>query len=250
VRIQPCGDSALAVELGDLIDETINARVMTLDRAINRMGYPVLETVPTYRSLVVHYDALAIDYSELAAQVAVLAENLPDERHVGRRWEIPVVYGGRFGVDLASVAQLHSLSPGEVIRRHSAPVYRVFMIGFMPGFAYLGGLDPTLATPRLETPRKATPAGSISIGGAQAAAASIAAPSGWHLLGRTPVRLFMPDRNPVCILAPGDSVVFKPIDEDAWPSLALAAHQGAVVAREFETACASDVALSPTAKQQ
>lgn len=240
--IKPSGDSALTVELGESIDEEINARVMALDRAINRMGHPVVETVPTYRSLVVHYDALSIGFADIRRQIALLGAGLGHESQEGRMWEIPVVYGGQFGADLGSVADYHKLSPDELIRRHSTPVYRVFMIGFMPGFAYLGGLDPALTTPRLETPRKVTPVGSISIGGAQAAVASIPAPSGWHLLGRTPVRLFMPDRNPVCILAPGDRVVFRPIEEDAWSHLASAASQGKLIAREIEATMAIDQA--------
>jgi KipI family sensor histidine kinase inhibitor len=122
------------------------------------------------------------------------------------------------------------LTPAELVRRHAAPIYRVYMSGFMPGFAYLGGLDPSIATPRRENPRTWTPAGAISIGGVQALVASIEAPSGWHLLGRTPVRNFMIERDPVFIIAPGDQVVFMPIPAERWQALDRAAASGELVA--------------------
>ena len=124
------------------------------------------------------------------------AATCPRSPREGRLWRIPVVYGGEFGIDLESVAAHHGITTGELIRRHSAPAYRVYMMGFLPGFAYLGGLDPSLAISRRENPRLKTPAGTISIGGIQALVASLEAPSGWHLLGRTPVRNFMAERDP------------------------------------------------------
>ena len=117
-----------------------------------------------------------------------------------------------------------------MIRKHSAPAYRVYMMGFLPGFAYLGGLDPSLAISRRENPRLKTPAGTISIGGIQALVASLEAPSGWHLLGRTPVRNFMAKRDPVFILDAGDRVKFEPIPASEWPRLDAAAAEGALVA--------------------
>ncbi|HEX2727045.1 MAG TPA: carboxyltransferase domain-containing protein, partial [Beijerinckiaceae bacterium] len=122
------------------------------------------------------------------------------------------------------------LTPAQLIARHAAPVYRVYMTGFLPGFAYLGGLDPSIATPRRENPRSWTPEGTISIGGVQALVASIAAPSGWHLLGRTPMRNFMLDRDPVFILSPGDRVKFEPIAAGRWQALDAAAAAGEIVA--------------------
>jgi KipI family sensor histidine kinase inhibitor len=229
-RILPCGDSAVTVEFGRDVDPVVNARVLAFDARI-REGVPgVVETIPTYRSLLVHYDPVPVDFQVLAEALLALARDLPEAVSAGRVWRIPVVYGGEFGRDLEDTAALHGITTAELIQRHSAPVYRVYMSGFLPGFAYLGGLDPAIATPRLETPRSRTPAGSISIGGVQALIASIEAPSGWRLLGRTPVRNFMLGRDPVFILEAGDGVVFDPISPSRWASLDRAAEAGELVA--------------------
>lgn len=231
-RILPCGDAALAVEFGDTVDPRLNAKVLALDaRAKGLAG--VVETVPTYRSLLVHYDPTVTDFAEISTALLGLTHDLPDEPADGRLWRIPVVYGGEFGIDLEDVAARHGLTPAEVIERHAAPVYRVYMIGFLPGFAYLGGLDPSIATSRRETPRLKTPAGTISIGGVQALVASIEAPSGWHLLGRTPVRSFMPGRDPVFLLEAGDRVRFEPVPERRWAALDEAASRGEPVAERL-----------------
>jgi 5-oxoprolinase (ATP-hydrolysing) subunit B len=229
-RILPCGDSALTVEFENTIDARINEQVLALDCAVSAMGSPILETVPTYRSLFVQYDATSVNFAGLSERIIDLCRTSNGIELRGRLWQIPVVYGGQFGVDLEAVAGKLNLAAAEVIERHSRPTYLVYMIGFVPGFAYLGGLDASLALPRRLNPRATTPAGSISIGGGQASVASIAAPSGWHLIGRTPVRQFMTGRSPVTILAPGDRVRFLPIDAGEWPSLASAAHRGELIA--------------------
>lgn len=230
VRILPCGDAALAVEFGNTIDPRLNARVLALDSRVNGGVVGIVETVPTYRSLLVHYDPVTTDFETLSSTMQRLTQDLPDEPSEGRVWRIPVVYGGEFGIDLEDVAERHGLTPSQVIDRHSAPIYRVYMIGFVPGYAYLGGLDPVLATPRRETPRLTTPAGTISIGGIQAVVASIEAPSGWHLLGRTPVRSYMLDRDPVFLIEAGDRVKFDPIEPSRWDELDRAAAAGEAVA--------------------
>lgn len=217
------------MEFGTAIDPALNARVLALDaRAATLPG--VVETVPTYRSLLVHYDPLQTDFETLSASLVVLSRNLPQTSSKGRLWRVPVVYGGAFGIDLEEVAARHGLTPAEVVERHAAPLYQVYMIGFLPGFAYLGGLDPALATSRRDTPRLETPAGTISIGGVQALVASIPAPSGWHLLGRTPVRTFMPGRDPVFLLEAGDRVRLEPIPAERWAPLDRAASAGEPVA--------------------
>ena len=226
LRILACGDSALTVEFGDTIDPTLNARVLALDARVGEGVAGVVETVPTYRSLLVHYDPVATDFESLSAALAILARDLSDALPTGRLWRVPVVYGGAFGIDLAETAERHDLTPADLIERHAAPVYRVYMIGFLPGFAYLGGLDPAIATPRRETPRLKTPPGTISIGGVQALIASIEAPSGWHLLGRTPMRNFMPGREPVFLLRPGDQITFEPTAAARWDGLDAAAAAG------------------------
>jgi KipI family sensor histidine kinase inhibitor len=229
-RILPCGDTALAVEFGSDIDPRINARVLALDECAKNGVPGIVETVPTYRSLLVHYDPVAVDYDTLSRSLLDLSRGLSDEPREGRLWRIPVVYGGPFGIDLDEVAARHGLTPAQLIEKHAAPIYRVYMIGFVPGYAYLGGLDPTIATPRREVPRARVPAGTISIGGIQAVVASIEAPSGWHLLGRTPVRSFMPDRDPIFLIEAGDRVQFEPIDASRWDALDRAAAAGEPVA--------------------
>jgi KipI family sensor histidine kinase inhibitor len=229
-RILPCGDAALSVEFGSEIDPRLNARVLELDARLQGSSDGIVETVPTYRSLLVHYDPTVTDFESLKAAVLEASRDLSDELRQGRLWEVPVVYGGAFGIDLDEVAAVHALTPAQLIEKHAAPVYRVYMLGFVPGFAYLGGLDPTIATPRRETPRSRTPAGTISIGGIQALIASIEAPSGWHLLGRTPVRSFMPRRDPVFLFEAGDRVRFRPIDAARWDELDGAAAAGEIVA--------------------
>jgi 5-oxoprolinase (ATP-hydrolysing) subunit B len=228
-RILPCGDAALTVEFGREIDPAVNARVLALDVRVGGLA-GVLESVPTYRSLLVHYDPEAIEFHALASALLDLAADLPETAREGCLWRIPVVYGGEFGIDLEETARRHRLTPADLVQRHAAPVYRVYMSGFLPGFAYLGGLDPSIATPRRESPRAKTPAGTISMGGVQALVASIEAPSGWHLLGRTPVRNFMLDRDPVFILEPGDRVVFEPVAPERWEALDRAAEAGDLVA--------------------
>lgn len=230
-RILPSGDAALVVEFGDRVDEAINGRVLSLDRAVAEAAVPgVTETVPTYRSLLVHYDPLVIGYAELGTRMLSLAQAATAEVSVRRRWRVPVVYGGEFGIDLEAVAARHGVSPDEIIRRHTAGHYYVAMLGFMPGFAYLAGLDPQLATPRRDDPRTMTPSGTISIGGVQAGIQCLAGPSGWHLLGRTPARTYHPRREPVFLVEPGDAVTFYAIDAREWDALDRAAEAGEPIA--------------------
>jgi len=230
-RILPCGDTAVSVEFGDVIDPDLNGRVLALD-AILRRAPPagIVATVPTYRSLLVHFDPLATDYDGLTSFLRDQARTLAPLASTGRRWRVPVVYGGPHGEDLEDLASLHGLTPNEAVHRHAGAVYRVYMIGFLPGFVYLGGLDPALATPRRAQPRARIPAGSIAIGGAQTAIGSIEGPSGWHLLGRTPVRSYDPSRTPAFLFAAGDEIVFEPVDPTGWAALDQAAAAGDPVA--------------------
>lgn len=228
-RILPSGDTGLTVEFGEVIDPGLNALVLELDRAAATVP-GVVETIPTYRSLLVRYDPGIVGYDDLGARLLELARGLKGEDATGTIWEIPVCYGGEYGIDLVATADTHGITPDELVRRHLAPTYRVYMIGFLPGFAYLGGLDQSIATSRRVSPRLHTPAGTISIGGIQALVASLAAPSGWHLLGRTPVRNFMPSRNPAVIIQPGDSVRFRRIDEADFIRLDREAEAGQLVA--------------------
>jgi KipI family sensor histidine kinase inhibitor len=226
LRVLLAGDTALTLELGDVIDPKINARVLALDRALAETGLPgIVETVPTYRSLQVHYDPERLAASDLIAAARRLAHTLGERPPPGRSWRVPVAYGGEHGIDLEAVAARTGLSAEQVVARHLAGDYRVYMIGFAPGFAYLGGLDPVLHLPRRETPRLKTPAGTISIGGIQAAVASIEAPSGWHLLGRTPARAFDPARDEPFLFAVGDRIRFERISADDFATLSRRAEQ-------------------------
>lgn len=228
-RILPSGDAALVVEFGDTVDPGLNAAVLALDDAL--AGQPgIVETVPTYRSLLVHYDPLATSFVQVSDRVHASLASARLKAASYRTWRIPVAYGGEYGIDLEATAATHAISPDELVRRHAAPTYQVYMLGFLPGFAYLGGLDPSIAIPRRTDPRLKTPPGTISIGGVQALVASIEAPSGWHLLGRTPARNFMASRDPVVLLAPGDRVRFAPIDARDFAELDAAAAAGEPVA--------------------
>ncbi|MBM3546204.1 MAG: 5-oxoprolinase subunit PxpB [Alphaproteobacteria bacterium] len=221
LRLLAAGDTALTAELGDTVDPRINARVLSLDRALAAEALPgIVETVPTYRSLQIHFDPDRLDVEALGRTLEALAAKLDDEPPPGRTWRVPVAYGGEHGIDLEATAARIGVSTEEVIAIHLAGDYRVYMIGFQPGFAYLGGLDSRLHLPRREVPRLKTPAGTISVGGIQAAVASIEAPSGWHLLGRTPVRAFDPVRAEPLLFGVGDRIRFERISADDYVSLA------------------------------
>ena len=231
-RLLRCGDTAISVEFGDSIDPAINARVLALDAALAAEPFPgLIETVPTYRSLLVQFDPLQADIETLSRRILELSETPPTSDRKPRRWHVPIVYGGDFGMDLEDLAARHAMTAEALVARHCAATYVVAMIGFMPGFAYLGGLDAGLATPRRLEPRPLVPAQSVSIGGGQSAISTVAGPSGWHMLGRTPVRGFMPGRDPVFIFAPGDEIRFERVSADAWPGLDALAETGALIAR-------------------
>lgn len=233
-RLLPCGDAALAVEFGDVVDAGLNARVLALDAALAAEPIPgVVETTPTYRSLLLHLDPLTVDRAALEGRIAGLCASLRPAAATPRRWRVPVVYGADHGVDLDDLAARHAMTPARLIDCHAGAVYRVYMIGFMPGFAYLGGLDPRLATPRRAEPRLVTPAQSVSIGGAQTAIATVACPSGWHLIGRTPARGFMPGRDPAFLYEAGDEIVFEPVDASRWEAMDRAAAAGEHVAERL-----------------
>ena len=234
-RLTASGDSALVVEFGDTIDPALNDRVLTLDAALARAAIAgVVETVPTYRSLLVHYDPTVIDFAALGKLVMGMATHETGAPPRRRRWRVPVVYGGAFGIDLEAVAERHGMTPDEVIARHAGGDYRVYMLGFTPGYTYLGGLDPKIATPRRPDPRPETPTGTIGIGGSQTGIQCLVAPSGWHLLGRTPMRTYHPHRNPVFLIEPGDTVTFVPIPASAWEGLDRAAEAGEPVAEAVD----------------
>lgn len=226
----PSGDSALVLQFSDRIDAEVNARVIALAAAVETAGMAgVIEVVPSYRSLLVRYDPEIVRGRALEERLAELSTDVDGAGWQGRAWTIPVVYGGEVGQDLEEIAALKKLSPREVIALHVANEYRVFMIGFAPGLAYLGGLPPILHTPRLQIPRQNIPAGAIGIGGQQGSVNSVAGPSGWRFIGWTPVRLFDPSREVPFLLRAGDRVRFAPIDSETGAQLARRAAAGDTV---------------------
>ena len=229
--IRYLGDTALSVEFGDRIDPALVARVHAFDAALNRLGLSgVIETVPSYRATTLFLDPLTADLRAIEATVLRLATSHGEARLAGRLWVVPVAYGQDFGADLEVVAAHAGMTPGDLIKAHAAPEYLVAMVGFLPGFSYLSGLDPRLSMPRRSEPRAKIPASSISIGGQQTAIGSLEGPSGWHVIGQTPARPFHLGRTPEFLFEPGDRIRFRPISSREWSRLDQEATRGALVA--------------------
>ncbi len=212
----------MSVQLGSEISDEINDRVYALADLLGESSLPWLrELVPTYRSLLVYYDAFEVDYDEIKSELTELMDRHESSISAASDrprfvYELPTAYGGEHGPDLESVADNAGLSVEEVIRIHSGIDYRVYMIGFSPGFPYLGGMDPRIATPRLATPRTRVAAGSVGIAESQTGVYPSASPGGWQLIGRTPVKLFDHTKHPPSVLQPGHYVRFVPIDTERF----------------------------------
>ena len=210
------GDRAMVVEIGDSISPETNRRVHGLVRALEDRGLPeIVDLVPTYRSLLVLYDPLLSSFDGLRETVASLdSEAAGAGKEKPNVVEVPTVYGGEHGPDLDFVAEHNGLSPEEVVEIHSGADYPVYMLGFTPGFPYLGGMSERLHTPRLATPRTVTPGGSVGIAEAQTGVYPVQSPGGWRIIGRTPLALFDPEREPPSLLDAGDIVRFAPVPDD------------------------------------
>jgi inhibitor of KinA len=230
MRFAPLGDHAIMITVGSSIDEVTNGRVRALSAALHA-NPPAgsVDQVPAFASLVLHYDPALVSgdqgiapYDRMVQQLETLfavapTPNLGDARLV----EIPVCYGGAFGPDIEDVAKRHELEAEDVIRIHTAGDYLVYMVGFMPGFAYLGGLSERIATPRRGSPRTAVPAGTVGIGGDQTGVYPLVSPGGWNLIGKTPLRIFDIQRSEPTLLAAGDRVRFRQIslsEFSDWPT--------------------------------
>src|SRR4051812_1126360 len=203
-RLLPSGDRAITVEFARDIDDDANARVLALDRALTQMPVAgITETVPTYRSLLVHYDPIAVDFDALSTRLRALAALPAPAAASAKRWRIPVTYGGEHGIDLEDVAKALKMTPDDVVARHIAGTYRVAMIGFTPGWSYLSGLDTSLQMSRRQDPRLLTPPGTISIGGGQTGGQGLAGPGGGHRPGGPRGGAHQLAPAPVFLLGPG-----------------------------------------------
>jgi KipI family sensor histidine kinase inhibitor len=222
------GDRSLVIEFGDSIEEQINAKIRSLTLAIEReVIVGIIETIPTYRSLMIIYEPMLIELDELIDKVKSIETKmdemkLPDAKII----EIPTIYGGEYGPDLEFVAEHNKISLEEVIKLHTSRSYLIHMIGFTPGFPYLGGMNDIIATPRLQNPRTKIPVGSVGIAGNQTGIYPIESPGGWQLIGRTPVKLYDPYRKEPVLLNAGDYIRFVQIDENEYKQIEELERQG------------------------
>ena len=226
------GDSALLIEFGEAISLELNRKVVALDEAILKAEVEeVEELVPTYRSLLIRYNPLRTSYEQLVFRIREIEEKLTESTTEveGRKVTVPVVYGGEYGPDLNYVARYHGLTEEQVVKLHSEREYRVYMIGFVAGFPYLGEVPDEISTPRLETPRLKVPTGSVGIAEKQTGAYPREAPGGWQIIGRTPLNLFNPLRQPPALLEPGATVKFKPISEEEFKTIKESVLKGATM---------------------
>jgi inhibitor of KinA len=217
-RIVPAGESVFVVEFEERIDPVVNARAIACANAIQAAAIPgVRDVVPTYRSVAVYFDPLRTDSDQLIERVGREAEHATPSGETAKEViRIPVCYGGELGPDLAAVAAYAGVSEPEVIAIHSSVTYRVFMLGFVAGFAYLGQVDARIAMPRQATPRVRVPRGSVGIAGVQTGVYPAETPGGWQVIGRTPLKPFDPARADPFLMKPGDAVQFYPISRDGY----------------------------------
>jgi KipI family sensor histidine kinase inhibitor len=221
VEFKPSSDQSLLVYFGHAITLQAHERVRRLLRLLELEPIAGIRNLhPAYCSVLVKFDALKLQRGELEAILRKYLErleevSLPEPRQV----EIPVCYGGEYGPDLSDVAAMHGMTPAQAIEIHSSTSYRVYFLGFVPGFAYLGELPEALVTPRLATPRRRVPAGSVGIAGSQTGVYPFATPGGWRLVGRTPKAMFRTDRDGLSLLSIGDRVRFTPISVERFAAL-------------------------------
>ena len=214
----PSGDSAFIIKAGDEISEEVNRTVRKLLIRLEKEKISgITDIIPSYNELMVCYDPAVKDYRQLTGIFRSCADDLnsmelPEEDVI----HVPVLYGGEYGPDLQYVAEYNSLTEDEVIEMHSSSACLVYMLGFTPGFCYLGGMDQRIATPRRETPRLKIPAGSVGIADGQTGIYPIESPGGWQIIGRTPIKLFSPDKKPEFLFSAGDYIQFFPVTADEY----------------------------------
>ena len=235
--ISPVGDRAISIDFGQVIDPTINRHIrQTIERIKELQLEGIIELVPTYCALLVEYDAMLYSYSEICNIIEpTLEEGMANTTNeLVTVVEVPTVYGGEFGPDLSFVASHNHLSEDEVISIHSGTDYLVYMLGFIPGFTYLGGMDSRIATPRLSSPRTLIPAGSVGIAGEQTGTYPSDSPGGWQIIGRTPVTMYDISKAQAALLKAGDYVRYVPIDESEFHRIKALGTDYVPVIREIE----------------
>lgn len=232
-RFLDAGEAALVVEFGDAVEPAANDTVLALDAVLAAEPTPgLLELVPTYRSLMIHYDPLVLDRHRLIDIVTAALRQHGGERAAPRHWLLPCCYDLPYAEDLEEAAGILGLTRDGAVALHIAGRYRLYMYGFAPGYAYLGGLDPALAISRRPTPRPPHPAGGVMIGGGLCGVATFPMPTGWYVLGRTPERLYARARAEAFLIAPGDILRFEPVDVATFDALDARAASGEVIARQ------------------
>jgi len=229
-RVLPAGDTALVVEFGDHIDRRLSSWVLALARRLDGAHVAgVVETVPTIRSLIVHYDPLVLSADSLKECIAELMRGLHAARDVVRHWQLPACYDPEIAPDLGSIGERAGLSPARVVELHIATVFHVYMLGFLPGMAYLGDLPAELsAFPRMATPRMKVPAGSVGIANTLTCVYPVDTPAGWHLIARSPVPFFSRRPEVTTLLRPGDKVTFAPVSLREYEQLMARAASGSL----------------------
>lgn len=220
-KLLPVGDSALLVEFGRVVDSRVNARVRALSDAVLAADFVWLkDIVPAFASLLICFDRALADFNTVKPQVLALLDGLTEAAAAPKRvWRIPVCYEGEFAPDLADMERLTGLTAAEIIALHSGRDYQIYMLGFLPGFPYLGGLDERIHAARLASPRVKIEAGSVGIGGAQTGVYPVESPGGWRLIGKTPLALYDPDRAQPIVYQAGDYIRFVPIDSAEFARL-------------------------------
>jgi KipI family sensor histidine kinase inhibitor len=231
-RLLDAGEAALVVEFGNTVDPTLNDRVLALDEALAADPPQGLrERVPTYRSLMLHYDPLVLDRARLVDHVLRLTGSAAARTGAATLWTLPCCYDAPHGEDVAELAGRAGLSAEAVVAQHAAATYRVYMYGFAPGFAYLGGLPEDLAVARRASPRPPHPRNAVVVGGGLAAVATVPMPTGWYVVGATPSRLYAPERAESFFVAAGDAIRFEPVDAATFDALVTREASGEPVAR-------------------
>ena len=221
--ISPLGDSALLIHFDNLIDEALNEKVLSIYKTLKTSSLPFVDVVPAYGSIAVYYDPLKFHAKEQTAfntikelvEPLITTEDSPDNASP-RQIKIPVCYAKKFALDSEELARQRNISTEDIIHLHTATTYRVYMIGFLPGFAYMGRVDMRLATPRMSQPRTFVPAGSVGIAGEQTGIYPLTSPGGWNIIGRTPLKIFDTAKDDAVFFQPGDAVTFYSITEDEF----------------------------------